>query len=253
MKINKIKLAVLGALMVPLTAINAEEAAPAEESGFSTSANVGFFSDYIWRGQSQTQGEMALQGGFDLEHSSGFYAGVWASNVEWTTDSSAMNDNSVEVDFYAGYGFELASIGFDIGILQYYYPGDKANNTADSDATEVYAGISYDFGILSAGYTGYLLVSDEGWNNSDAQDTTYHDFSVEIPFGETGFNLAGHYGIFDQVGAGTSYSDWKVDVSYAFNDTWTVGGSYTGMDEDISYGTYKASDDAFVGYLTASF
>ena len=50
MKLNKLKLAVLGALMVPLTAIHAEEAAPAETSDWSISANVGLYSDYIWRG-----------------------------------------------------------------------------------------------------------------------------------------------------------------------------------------------------------
>jgi hypothetical protein len=55
MKLNKLKLAVLGALMVPLTAIHAEEAAPAETSDWSISANVGLYSDYILRGYTQTK------------------------------------------------------------------------------------------------------------------------------------------------------------------------------------------------------
>ncbi len=81
MKLNKLKLAVLGALMVPLTAIHAEEAAPAETSDWSISANVGLYSDYIFRGYTQTKHQPALQGGFDVEHSIGFYIGTWASNV----------------------------------------------------------------------------------------------------------------------------------------------------------------------------
>jgi uncharacterized protein (TIGR02001 family) len=42
---------------------------------FSFSANVGLYTDYIFRGYTQTQNEPAIQGGFDVEHSSGLYAG----------------------------------------------------------------------------------------------------------------------------------------------------------------------------------
>ena len=47
----------------------------------AVSANVSFASDYIWRGMTQSDGP-AIQGGFDLSHSSGFYLGNWNSNVE---------------------------------------------------------------------------------------------------------------------------------------------------------------------------
>ncbi len=40
----------------------AEDAA----SDYSFSANVGLYSDYIFRGYTQTQGQPALQGGFDM-------------------------------------------------------------------------------------------------------------------------------------------------------------------------------------------
>ena len=80
MKLNKLKFAVMGALMVPMVPLVAEEAT----SEWGVSGNVGLFSDYVFRGYTQTINEPALQGGFDLEHSTGFYAGVWASNVDWT-------------------------------------------------------------------------------------------------------------------------------------------------------------------------
>ena len=64
------------------------------------SANVSFTSDYIWRGMTQTDGP-ALQGGFDFESESGFYAGIWGSNVNFN------NGNGQELDYYAGYGFSL--------------------------------------------------------------------------------------------------------------------------------------------------
>ena len=67
--------------------------------------------------------EPAIQGGFDVEHSSGLYAGTWASNVDWTTagDDPYMDKNSIEVDVYAGWAGDLelpfGGIGFDIGVL----------------------------------------------------------------------------------------------------------------------------------------
>ena len=45
--------------------------------------NVGLFSQYVFRGISQTNEKPALQGGFDLGHKSGFYVGTWASNISW--------------------------------------------------------------------------------------------------------------------------------------------------------------------------
>ena len=253
MKLNKLKLAVLGALMVPLTAIHAEEAAPAETSDWSISANVGLYSDYIWRGQSQTQRQPALQGGFDVEHSSGFYAGVWASNVEWTTDSGAMSDNSLEIDGYLGYAFDISGVGLDVGILQYWYPGDMTAGAADTDATEVYAGISYDFGFASVGYTGYFTVSDEAWNVANADGTMYHDFSVDIPVGESPLTVGLHYGIFD-FDSGTDWNDWKVNADYALNDNYSVGAFYTDTDEeDTKIGNETVQDETFGVYLSASF
>ena len=39
----------------------------------AVSANVSFASDYVWRGMTQSDGP-AIQGGFDFEAESGFYA-----------------------------------------------------------------------------------------------------------------------------------------------------------------------------------
>ena len=61
----------------------AAAAAPAPEPDFTWTGNVGLFSQYIFRGVSQTNEKPAVQGGFDLGHKSGLYAGVWGSNVSW--------------------------------------------------------------------------------------------------------------------------------------------------------------------------
>ena len=49
--------------------------------GLEFSANVALTSDYIFRGISQNESDPAIQGGFDVAHTSGIYAGVWGSNV----------------------------------------------------------------------------------------------------------------------------------------------------------------------------
>lgn len=55
------------------------QSAPA--SPHTLTGNLGFVTDYRFRGISQTFEQPAIQGGIDYSHASGFYAGTWASNV----------------------------------------------------------------------------------------------------------------------------------------------------------------------------
>ncbi len=90
----------------------AAPAAPTSDWAFT--ANLGLFSDYRFRGISQTNEKPAIQGGFDLGHSSGFYVGNWNSNV-----SSAQYDGAnIEMDFYGGYKHSWDSgFGLDVGAV----------------------------------------------------------------------------------------------------------------------------------------
>ena len=63
-------------------------AAPAPEPDWTFTGNVGLYSQYVFRGIAQTNEKPALQGGFDLGHKSGFYAGTWASNISWLSDGN---------------------------------------------------------------------------------------------------------------------------------------------------------------------
>ena len=82
--------ALLAALAAPAFAQDAAE----EESG-PFSFNIGVVSDYAFRGVSQTNEGPAFQGGVDFSHDSGFYAGVWASNVDFVDGDGA----NAEFDF----------------------------------------------------------------------------------------------------------------------------------------------------------
>ena len=106
----------------------------------SVSANVSFASDYIWRGMTQSDGP-AIQGGFDYEAESGFYAGIWGSNVNFNDGAGS------ELDYYFGYGFELGSVGVDLGYVAFDYP----DNTEGLDFEEIVVGLSYgDLGLTFA-------------------------------------------------------------------------------------------------------
>ena len=87
------------------------------------SANVTLASDYVFRGVSQTDNQLAIQGGFDWGHDSGFYVGTWASNVDSQFFGGA-TDPQIELDLYAGFANEFSNgLGYDLGYLRYQYPG----------------------------------------------------------------------------------------------------------------------------------
>jgi uncharacterized protein (TIGR02001 family) len=256
MKASKMKMAVLGALMLPLLPAMAEEVKEAA-SEFSVSGNVGLFSDYIFRGYTQTNHQAALQGGFDLEHTSGFYAGVWASNVKWTTQSDIMTDNSLEIDVYGGYATEFNGVGVDVGLLQYYYPGDYAAGTkVDSEATELYVGVSKDIGSVSVSATMYTILTDEAWQFGDMKGEKYVTLDVDMPVNDK-LTISGHIG--HQTFGGTTdydYTDWKANAEYAINDTFAGGIYYTDTNMNQANWTVKNEflGDNTVGiYLAAGF
>ena len=111
----------------------------------AVSANVTFASDYVWRGMTQSDGP-AIQGGFDFEDESGFYAGIWGSNVNFNDGAGS------ELDYYAGYGFSLGEVGVDIGYIAFDYP----QNQTGLDFKETYLGLSLgDLGLtLASGHDG---------------------------------------------------------------------------------------------------
>ena len=62
------------------TAVHAEDASP-------LSFNIGVFTDYRYRGISQTRLQPALQLGADYAFASGFYVGTWMSTIKWIEDA----------------------------------------------------------------------------------------------------------------------------------------------------------------------
>jgi len=191
----------------------------AEDSPHEFSANVALSTDYRFRGISQTTEDPALSGGFDYSYSPiGFYAGVWASNLDFGEDTSAnpalVDDADLEIDFYGGFAGDLNGIGWDIGGLYYYYPGsDTGPGVADYDYFEVYGSLGYDFGSFNIG-GGVNYSPDYFFESGDA---TYVYGDVGVPLPVAGLNLAGHVGhqwIDDNAQFGTpDYTDWIIGLS----------------------------------------
>src|SRR5687768_146111 len=129
--------AALAAAVAPMPALAADP--PPEHT---LTGNVGIYSQYIFRGLTQTDREPALQGGFDYAHRSGFYLGTWGSNISWLRENfttivagvpvvqgTYQQGGSLELDFYGGYKMSFGDFGLDLGTLYYYYPG-KINQVA---------------------------------------------------------------------------------------------------------------------------
>ena len=215
MKKSPVATALAAPVAALLLALPFAGSAHAEEGPFS--ANVGLVSDYAYRGISQTDERPALQGGVDYAHASGLYVGVWGSNVSWLNDidTSDSTGNSLEIDLYAGYAGEAGPIGYDVGLLQYFYPGSYSSTwksetgLTDPDTLEGYVGLSWEF--LSFKYS-YAFTDLFGLPDSDGSQ--YYDLGVSFEVGG-GFELAAHYGYNDIKGS-DDYDDWKIGVSKEF-------------------------------------
>lgn len=93
------------------------------------SASVTFTSDYAFDGISQSDKEPALQGSVEYADSVGYYLGIWASTINYG-DSNTQLDETVEIDFYVGWGKAINdSVSYDTGFAYYTYPG-ITNSTA---------------------------------------------------------------------------------------------------------------------------
>ncbi len=190
------------------TIIAAAIVAPAAHAEIT--ANVALTTDYVWRGISQNQEDPALQGGFDYSHESGFYAGIWGSNVNF-------GGASTELDLYAGWGTELSNgVGLDFGIIRYAYVGSDI--ASDNDFTEYYAGISY------AGFGFNYSFGDEF---GDQYELSYgYDFE--------NVSLAAAYGNYDVNDDGNDYDYYSLGVSGSFGGKSDLGWDVSYWDTDIN-------------------
>ncbi|BFM18624.1 hypothetical protein R50073_48070 [Maricurvus nonylphenolicus] len=131
------------------------------EDKLAVSANAGFVTEYYYRGQEL--GDAGAYGGVDAEFG-GFYAGMWAID-----DGNDTDDGGLEVDFYAGYGFEFENgLSLGLGYTRYEY---------------TYSSVYEDEWVLSAGFKGFAVEYANGEdNNDDKDDDLYNTVDEEYDY-----------------------------------------------------------------------
>ena len=195
----------------------------ADAPAFTTTGNLSYTSDYVFRGITQTGGHTALQGGFDVAHTSGFTAGVWASNVNWT-------NTTLEVDLYANYGFSLSKdFSASVGYIAYVYEGNSSLNTGEINAAVSAYGLT---AKISHAVTDYFGIAGSG--------TQYYELNYAYEVAAIkGLSLGLHYGITDGKNAADNDEDYAIGLSYPVagftgtvsysNGSGTFAGAYEGI------------------------
>ena len=171
------------------------------------SGNVAIQSDYVWRGYSQNLEDPSVQGGFDYEDASGFYAGVWGASVDFG------GPESTEGDIYLGFASETeGGFSYDVGIIEYTYHG--GSGASDSNFTEYY---------LGGGVAGFSLTYSIGDELGDNIEVGY-----SYDFEEQGISVGAAYGDYDD-----AWTYWTIGVS----------GEIEGIGWDFSYWDTDLDDD----------
>jgi uncharacterized protein (TIGR02001 family) len=231
-------------------------AAPApapEERKCALSANVGITSDYVFRGFSQTAEGPAIQGGFDATCGT-FYAGVWASSVDFAGGAGGTFDvigaslvdgrpfdASVEMDLYTGIKPKTGPITWDIGFIYYAYP-DASTPFLNLDWYEFKLGASAEIwkggtlGVTAFYAPDYQLESGETW--------TFEAGFVQAFSAYWGFTPSISALIGYQTNEGTDsyrfsfgngddeYLYWNAGLTLGFLEKWSLDLRY--WDTDIS-------------------
>ena len=268
----------IGAVL-PVLAFAEEAAAPAAAPAAAAApapnwtfpGSVGLVSDYLWHGQTQTWGKPALQAGIEADHVSGFYAGVWGSNVS----SHWLPNANLETDWSVGFrNAFMTDFRYDVGGTYVYYPSgnfDKAPVFAYAssklDTVELYANLGWKWFTVKGGYNPTKFY---GWNGNNsgvagvganspsfAGDTSagvnahgntkgsgyvMASGSYDIP-AVAGLNLAGEVG--RQMIADSTNLDWnwyKVGVTKSFDGGWSINGAVSGTTGTNAYKSFASFD-----------
>lgn len=221
---------VLGAAVAALSVAPAAAGERLVEEGFfagELSANIGFTTDYMFRGFSQTDEAPAVQGGFDYAFDNGLYVGTWGSNVNFND-----SETSVELDVYGGYANSIDWFSYDVGAAYYAYPNQPKG--ANYDYLEVYGKIGASYSLVSV-ETG-VYYSPEFFGDTGDAYYYYVSPTVTMPDGVLPLPVSvdGRVGIQD-IEIGGDYTEWELGLNVtALTLDWRV--AYTDTDQESDLG-----------------
>ncbi len=192
------------------------------------SATLGLFSDYDFRGVSQTEGDPAVQGSIDYAGSL-FYIGAWASNVDFGSidggeGESIKIDGNIELDVYVGLAQEYEnSWRWDVGGVWYIYPGSQNsdNEIETPDYLEIYAGGGW--GPVDIKYWYSPDLYDSGETASYFEVNAGFDLPWELGIGlHAGYNFGDYFDVLSDVsdefgnGDDADYIDYSLALTRSF-------------------------------------
>jgi uncharacterized protein (TIGR02001 family) len=246
-------------------------AAPEPASPHTLSSNIGFFSDYVFRGISYARERGAVQGGFDYSHSSGLYLGLWATNV----NKDALYGNTVELDLYGGYIHQFTpDLSVNVGLLQFFYPDNDKIANQSANTTEFNAAITYKWLTLKHSYalTDFFGINTKSFGNAaignhttgtgDSKGSGYTElnFNYKLPIQDINLALhVGHQTVHNYSVA--NYTDFLIginkDFAIASSTGWNAGINYTTTDANdnwyVDADGFETSDDKVIVYLKRTF
>ena len=255
-------LALAGAVALMLTgnqalaqATPAPAATPEPTPEHTLVPKISIYSEYEYRGISQTAEKPALQFNLDYAHSSGFYLGTFVTNIKWLKEAAKAGrfttNANIEWDIFGGYKFEIVKdVTLDVGYLRYEYPSSKAF-TPSPNTDEVYVGIAS--GPFSAKYS-HSTSNLFGFANSKNSGFTEINWSQEVLPKVTANAHIGRQTVKNN--GDYSFNVYKLGASYDLGGGWVAGGyfkhtnakesSYTVLGKDLG----KAH---LVGFVSKSF
>jgi uncharacterized protein (TIGR02001 family) len=212
--------------------------ATAVQADTEISANVALTSDYKFRGVSQSNEDIAIQGGFDIAWDNGIYVGTWGSSVDFDTNDVGF-DGSLELDLYAGWAGDITdNVGVDVGYMYYGYPGDDGD---DGDYQEVYLKVNLWDGTLGAVYSDdyYGGTGSFYYLSGDYSFGLGENFSLDLHLGYNDLDKDGGF-----LGTDTdSYVDYSVGVTTSWLAVdWTLAYVGTDLDEEDVFDTDWGED-----------
>jgi uncharacterized protein (TIGR02001 family) len=179
-------------------------------SSFAMSGSYGIGTDYMWRGQTQTDHAMAANFGLEQNIGEGWYVGNWNSTVELG------GETELESDFYAGYHKEYGEFFVNAEYIAYRYSGEMGTN--------------FDERIFQVGYNFFtygkaMAVEDDKleyeWYNLDLPFISWADVSLNYGEWEDGVknkSLKIDWPLTDNLTVGLMAMDTVDDDGVSFTD-----------------------------------
>jgi uncharacterized protein (TIGR02001 family) len=178
-------------------------------------------SDYVYRGVTYSDGDIAGQLGGDLSFDSGLYFGAWASTIDISNGPARQRDT--EIKYYVGYSHDFGrNWSFGANLVAFTFPGAEGNIDYDYEEFTVSANYrdsvwleySYSPDIYNTGQSTQNLALLAEWRLANqfrlSAGVGYYDVS----------ELTGSGYTYWQAGISRQLGVFDIDLRYHGTSSW---------------------------------